>query len=137
MATDGSAEGGGGSLRSYLDALTTDGYMTQTDLRKVLSAPGKNPPVGGENAENIAFSIFQITDNSPSDQVFVCTQNVTPGGGGMNANTEPYGNKGFVYFTKGGGGGMRTKQSDATSTNVFPTTTGGDNAVTYQYNKLQ
>jgi prepilin-type N-terminal cleavage/methylation domain-containing protein len=133
MSTDGSASGGG-SLNDYLTALTTDGYMTPTDLRKVLSAPGNNPPVNGANAENIAFSIFEISDNSPSDQVFVCTQNVNPGGGGMNANQEPYGNKGFVYFTKGGGGGMRTKQSDATSTNTFPKTTGGENAVTYQYN---
>jgi prepilin-type N-terminal cleavage/methylation domain-containing protein len=108
------------SLAQYLDALTQGGYMTESDLRKVLSAPGKTPKQGKPTADNIAFKIYEVSEDSPSDQVFITTANVDPPSGGMKADALPYGNKSFVFFTKGGGGGIRTRASDATSTNTFP-----------------
>jgi prepilin-type N-terminal cleavage/methylation domain-containing protein len=124
-------------LGEFLTAITTDGYMTASDLRKVLSAPGRTPTTGAYGADTIAFNIYEVSENSPADQVFVTTANITPPGG-MIANATPYGNKGFVFFTKGGGGGIRTRATDATSTNNFPTSTGtGDTTVTYNYNPIK
>ena len=130
-------EGGGAptpaSLSEYFSAITDDGYMTRQELRKVLSAPGKTPAIDSYSADSIAFKIFAVSEISPSDHPFIVTANVNPGTG-MDANTLPYGNKGFVVFTKGGSGGIFKRASDATSTNNFPQSD-GENAQ-YQYNKL-
>jgi prepilin-type N-terminal cleavage/methylation domain-containing protein len=107
-------------LNTFLSALTDDGYMTNQEMRKVLSAPGKSPQPGAFSSSNIAFKIFAVSSLSPGDQPFLVTANVSPGSG-MNASQQPYGNKGFVVFNKGGGGGVYTRASDATSTNLFPT----------------
>lgn len=123
------------SLSTYFQALTNDGYMTQSELRKVLSAPGKNPTAGTFSAGTIAFKIFQVSDNSPSDQPFVVTANWSPGGG-MSSEAQPYGNKGFVVFNKGGGGGVYNRPRDATSTNIFPPAGTGPNGETYKYTIL-
>lgn len=125
-------------LSTFLTALTQDGYVTQSDMRKLLSAPGKTPTMGSYSANTIAFNIYQVSESSPADQVFLTTANLKPPGQ-MNANASPYGNKGFVFFTKGGGGGIRTRSTDATSTNNFPQgTTGADGGgSTYSYNTLQ
>jgi prepilin-type N-terminal cleavage/methylation domain-containing protein len=109
------------SLAQYLSALTQDGYMSESDLRKVLTAPGKTPERGSYTAENIAFKIYEVSKDSPSDQVFLTTANIDPPSGGMKADALPFGSKGFVFFTKGGSGGIRTRVTDATSTNNFPT----------------
>jgi prepilin-type N-terminal cleavage/methylation domain-containing protein len=106
-------------LSVVLDGLTKDGYMTKEELRRVLTAPGIGPGNNAPTAENIAFKIFEIKDESPSDQPLLCTRNVTPGGS-MDPDAKPYGNKGFVVFNKGGGGGIYKRSQDAANTNVFP-----------------
>jgi prepilin-type N-terminal cleavage/methylation domain-containing protein len=125
-------------LGVFLDALTNDGYMTKQELRKVLSAPGRQPTADGFNAGNIAFTIYAVSDTSPSDQVFVATANVVPGGA-MNADATPYGNKGFVVFNKGGGGGIYKRSQDASNTNVFPQGQGGaeGGGASYTYTPIQ
>lgn len=122
------------SLQNYFAALTNDGYMTQSELRKVLSAPGKTPTAGAFSAGNIAFSIFQVSDTSPSDQPFCVTANWSQGAG-LSSQSQPYGNKGFVVYNKGGGGGVY-KASQASSTNIFPPAGTGPNGETYRYTKL-
>lgn len=119
------------SLSQYFGALTKDGYLTNSDLRKILSAPGRTPTTGSYNAGNIAFKIYEVSDASPADQVFVTTANIAPPNGAMEPNTQPFGSKGFVFFTKGGGGGIRTRATDATSTNNFPV------GESYRYVSLQ
>jgi prepilin-type N-terminal cleavage/methylation domain-containing protein len=109
------------TLAQYFSALTTGGYLADSELRSLLSAPGKNPSLGNYPAEAIAFTVYQVSDTSPSDQVFLTSANINPPSGGMNAKTQPFGDKGFVFFTKSGSGGIRTRIADATSTNVFPT----------------
>lgn len=122
------------SLQVYFDALTNNNYLTQADLKKLLSAPGKTPQNNAFNAQNIAFKIFEVTDNSPSDQPFVVTANWAQSG---LTNDSPYAKKGFVVFKKGGDGGIYKRVQDATSTNIFPPagTDAGDGA-TYSYQTL-
>ncbi|MGH8048204.1 MAG: type II secretion system protein [Chthoniobacterales bacterium] len=138
--TPGSTTPTPASIASFTDALMKDNYMTGQELRKVLSAPGKSPQGTNFTADTIAFSIFAVSDISPSDQPFVCTQNVTPNGT-MDANKQPYGNKGFIVFNKGGGGGIFKRTTDVTNTNVFPTGTaggggGGASGPAYTYTQL-
>lgn len=107
-------------LATFLGALTKDGYLTEADLRKVLTAPDIGPGEDPITADDIAFKFYEVEEMSPSDQVFVTTRNISPPDGAMEEGVNPYGTKGFVYFTKGGGGGVRVRGKDATSREVFP-----------------
>jgi hypothetical protein len=107
------------SLATFLGALTKDGYMTDGDLRKVLTAPGVGPGKEGPfTAENIAFNFYEVSDASPPEQVFVATRNVSLPDEKMKEGVAPYGTELFVFFTKGGGGGFRSRPSEDHST--FP-----------------
>ena len=108
------------SLSTFLTALTSNNYLTVPELRKLLTAPGVAPQGNNFTSGNIAFNFFQVDSNSPSDQPFVVTANMDAPKSPLNPKKSPYGNKGFVYFTKGGDGGAKTRPSDATSTNIFP-----------------
>ncbi len=123
-------------LSAFFSALTTDNYLTQNDLNKLLTAPGIGPGANGTpTSANIAFSIFQVKENSPGDQPFVVTRNWQQGGT-LDSSASPYGSKGFVLFRKGGEGNFFTRPSEAT--NVIPTTTGGSgNTVTYETQFMQ
>jgi len=127
--SSGSSGGTPVSLSTYFGALTNNGaYLQPKELTKLLTAPGVNPQSGSLSANNIAFKIFAVSENSPSDQPFVVTKNWN--NKSLDANTSPYAKKGFVLFTKGGGGGIY-KLASASSTNIFPTT--GSDGVTYNY----
>jgi prepilin-type N-terminal cleavage/methylation domain-containing protein len=123
-------------LADYFDALVRDGYLSQPELRKLLSAPGKTPTQGGYRADNIAFNIYEVEDASPVDQIIMTSANINPPGGGMDANATPFGSKGFMFIAKNGSGGIRTRSTDATSTTNFPTGP-SDNGVAYRYAKLK
>ena len=111
-----------GTVSSFLQALVTDKYLTDTELRKILTAPGVVPPAGGPySPQTIAFTIFQTQDSSPSENPFVVTKNWKSLNAGLDKDTQPYGEKGFVIMRKGGDGSILTRPSDATSTNVFTT----------------
>jgi prepilin-type N-terminal cleavage/methylation domain-containing protein len=137
-SSSGSSSGGTPiSLSTYFNALTNQGaYLQPKELAKLLTAPGVTPQTGSLGANNIAFKIFAVSENSPSDQPFVITKNWSGSGGSggsLNAQVNPYGKKGFVLFTKGGGGGIY-KLPQASSTNLFPLTSGDAN---YDYTTLQ
>jgi prepilin-type N-terminal cleavage/methylation domain-containing protein len=119
------------SLSVYFAALTNNNYLTQADLRKVLSAPGKAVTGATFGSGNIAFKIFEVNEQSPSDQVLLVTANWAQGGLTSDA---PYAKKGFVFYTKSGEGGMRTRPQDAPSTTIFPKDQGH---TSYNYNTLQ
>jgi prepilin-type N-terminal cleavage/methylation domain-containing protein len=105
------------SLAAYFDALVKNNYLTRSDLRKLLSAPGKQPTEDDLTARSIAFKIFQVDGQSPSDQPLFVTANWQPTGLTDHA---PYGKKGFVVFAKGGSGGIYKRPTDVTSPNLFP-----------------
>jgi len=134
--TDVSSGNNGGtpiSLATYFGALTNQGaYLQPKELVKLLTAPGVIPQAGNLSANNIAFRVFPVNENSPSDQPFVTTRNWN--NRALDPKASPYGNKGFVLFTKGGGGNVYTI-TQAGSTNLFPQD--NTDSATYNYNSIQ
>jgi prepilin-type N-terminal cleavage/methylation domain-containing protein len=113
------------TVDTFTQELMTNKYLTVSDLRKIFAAPGVIVPTTSSNftAENIAFSIMETQESSPSDQPFLITKNWEDGELTTNA---PYGDKGFIVFRKGGDGGSYSRASDATN----------PAAVTTNYDKL-
>ena len=112
-----------GTLPAFCVALMTNNYLTESELRKIFTAPGVIPPIGGEfNTANVAFKIMQTKESDPSDSLFVITKNWSSEG--LGAETQPYGNKGFVLMRKGGDGGIFTRPADAVSSNIIGTNIG-------------
>ncbi len=113
------------TVDTFTQELMTNKYLTVSDLRKIFAAPGVVVPTTSSNftAENIAFSIMETQESSPSDHPFLITKNWEDGELTTNA---PYGDKGFIVFRKGGDGGTFSRASDATN----------PAAVTTNYDKL-
>jgi prepilin-type N-terminal cleavage/methylation domain-containing protein len=125
MSMDSTTAGGGtawtmGSdgemltVDTFSQELMTNKYLTVSDLRKIYAAPGVIVPTTSSNftAADIAFSIMETQESSPSDQPFLITKNWEDGELTTNA---PYGDKGFIVFRKGGDGGTFSRASDATN----------------------
>jgi len=122
------------SISTYFGALTNNNYLTESDLKKLTTAPGRGPGNNAPSAQNICFKIFGVQESSPSDQPLFVTANWSS----QNLTTDsPYGKKGFVVFAKGGSGGIYKRTSDVTSTNIFPKTGQGGEGTTYNYTTLQ
>jgi prepilin-type N-terminal cleavage/methylation domain-containing protein len=102
------------TVDTFTQELMTNKYLTVSDLRKIFAAPGVVVPTTSSNftAENIAFSIMETRESSPSDHPFLITKNWENGELTTNA---PYGDKGFIVFRKGGDGGTFSRASDATN----------------------
>jgi len=111
-----------GTVTTFLDALIIDKYLTEAELRKLMTAPGVTP---GQSFSvgNIAFKIFQTKDSDPSENPFVVTKNWASVQSGLGAEVQPYGSKGFVLMRKGGDGSAFTRPSDATNVSIFTTNT--------------
>jgi prepilin-type N-terminal cleavage/methylation domain-containing protein len=114
------------TVDTFTQELMTNKYLTVSDLRKIFAAPGVIVPTTSSNftAADIAFSIMETQESSPSDQPFLITKNWENGELTTNA---PYGDKGFIVFRKGGDGGTFSRASDATN----------PAAVTTNYSKLR
>ena len=108
------------TIATFSQELTNGKYLTDSDLRKIYAAPGILIPPNSTtfNATNIAFSIMQTAESSPSDQPFLITRNWQNGTLTTNA---PYGDKGFIVFRKGGDGGTYSRPTDATNPSVVTT----------------
>jgi prepilin-type N-terminal cleavage/methylation domain-containing protein len=102
------------TVDTFTQELMTNKYLTVSDLRKIFAAPGVIVPTTSSNftAADIAFSIMETRESSPSDQPFLITKNWENGELTTNA---PYGDKGFIVFRKGGDGGPFSRASDATN----------------------
>ncbi len=109
------------NVSTFTGALIEGRYLTANDLKKIFSAPGKTVQGTNFTANNIAFRIIQTQESSPADLPFVITANWTDLTSGLNASNNPYGDKGFILFRKGGDGGIFTRPQDAKSTNVLGT----------------
>jgi type II secretory pathway pseudopilin PulG len=106
------------SLAAYFQALTENNYLSDSDLRKLLRAPGRSPGNGPLTTETIPFRFFVIDGKSPENQPFVVTTNWKDR---VLTSEMPYGKKGFVVFGKGGSGGIYRRPEDASSPGIFPT----------------
>lgn len=113
VGTDGSQL----TVTTFSQELINGKYLTDSDLRKIYAAPGIIIPSGTTtfSAGDIAFSIMQTTESSPSDQPFVITKNWQAG---TLSTNNPYGDKGFIVFRKGGDGGTYSRPTDATNPSV-------------------
>jgi len=116
VGTDGSQL----TVSTFVSELTNGKYLTEADLRKLFAAPGVVIPADATTftGGDIAFSIMQTSESSPSDQPFVITKNWQAGELTTNA---PYGDKGFIVFRKGNDGGTYSRPSDATNPSVVST----------------
>ena len=102
------------TVDTFTQELMTNKYLTVSDLRKIFAAPGVIVPTTSSNftAADIAFSIMETQESSPSDHPFLITKNWEDGELTTNA---PYGDKGFIVFRKGGDGGSFSRASDSTN----------------------
>ncbi len=108
-----------GSIAGFLAALVEDKYLTESEIRKIMTAPGVTPKVGeAMSAGNIAFTIMQTKDSDPRENPFVITKNWISLTTGLDPEVQPYGGKGFVLMRIGGDGGIFTRPSDAKSQTV-------------------
>lgn len=127
MSMDTTTAGGGASwtmgsdgqmltVGTFSQELMSGKYLTESDLRKMYAAPGVIVPADTTNftPADIAFSIMETRESSPSDQPFVITKNWTTAGT-LGTNAVPYGDKGFIVFRKGGDGGTFSRPTDVTN----------------------
>ena len=108
------------TVNSFSRELLAGKYLTESDLRKVYAAPGVIVPATTTNftAADIAFTIMETRESSPSDHPFLITRNWVDGELTTNA---PYGDKGFIVFRKGGDGGTYSRPTDATNPSAVTT----------------
>ncbi len=92
---------GSNAFSKWATDLTNAGISTN-DLRKLLSAPGKNVDQAF-SAGSSAFKVYGVVESDPGDAILLTTANwdavnpATPTG-------EPFQDKGFIVFRKGGDG---------------------------------
>lgn len=77
-----------------------DGYLSETDLTKMLSVKVDRPIFGNKIITN-AFHVFAVSASDPEATVLFTTKNWHGPSGGETSG-EPYGKKGFAVMRKGG-----------------------------------
>lgn len=83
------------TVAELTNALVTGGYVTASDMRKLLSGPSWKP----FKAE---LTFYAVADNDPIDTIFISTKNWH--GPDAPASGYPFDKKGFAIMRKGGGG---------------------------------
>ena len=81
------------SFSQLTNSLVSGGYVSERDLRKLLTAPHTDQ----------AFTFFAVTDNDPEETLLLATQNWH----GMESSSlsgYPFQEKGFIVMQKGGDG---------------------------------
>lgn len=82
--------------------------VSQNDVARLFSAAGviATWPNGGTAPDKSAFNVYQVTEASGGDTVFLTTANwimpITGNGPALVKTSLPYGDKGFVVIRKGG-----------------------------------
>ena len=91
-------------------------YLGTNDFCKLLSAAGKITAPGTVPSGNTnAVVVYAVTEEAPSDMVFLASANWT-NGNQLGQDAKPFGNKGFVVFRKGGDGAiLLPKQYNSTN----------------------
>jgi prepilin-type N-terminal cleavage/methylation domain-containing protein len=130
MALDGTTTGDtnlgwpadvGGTWSAWASALVGGGYMSTNDFAKMLSAPGvlRSTNIAVNTPSPSALNVYNVGESSPMQAAFITTANYT-NGSPLNADSKPFGNKGFVVFRKGGDG-LVYQATQATNLNILPT----------------
>lgn len=94
-------------------------YLTWGDIRKIASGPGVTiPPTTVGPPSETAIQVYAVTENDDSDTPFITSYNVNGGSWG-GENAVPFGGKGSVLFSKGGGGRIfSARQTENIATEV-------------------
>jgi len=111
----------GVSWGGFCEGLTNGRYLTESDLKKVVSAPGVRVGTSFPPSPS-ALQVYPVRENSPGDAIFISTQN-WDSFSELKTDSVPYGDKGFVIFRKGGDGNV-FQANQATNTNSLGTLVG-------------
>ena len=90
---------------AFCQNLVDGKYLTEADLRKIVTAPGVQIPAGTFPPSKSGLQVFAVKENDPGDAIFVSTFNWT-GFQELSADAVPFGDKGFVIFRKAGDGNV-------------------------------
>ncbi len=94
--------------------------ITTNDIRKMLSAPGKNadwPPT----AAGVAFNVYGVVDSDPGDTILITTANWDAASPAAPTG-EPYQDKGFIVFRKGMDGSIYRGRQGTNNVQFFGNT---------------
>lgn len=94
---------GDSEFSKWASDLTNSG-ISPTDVRKLLSAPGKKCD-DSFSSDSAAWNVYGVTDSDPGDSIIMTTANWDASQRGEPTG-EPFGNKGFIVFRKGGDGSV-------------------------------
>jgi prepilin-type N-terminal cleavage/methylation domain-containing protein len=117
------------SVSDFVTRLVDNDYLKPGDL-KVFAAPGITPWNGSytkpadanskgafapqfDGSTNCAFKIYKVTEKDPGNAIFLATKNFSYSSNAstaINTTTNPFGDKGFVVFHKGGDGTFYKRQ---------------------------
>jgi prepilin-type N-terminal cleavage/methylation domain-containing protein len=109
------------TVEAFVNMIVSNDYLKPSDASKLFAIPPAFQPATFSSnqieikAANNGFKIFKVTDSNPGNTIFISTKNYT-----YNtplSTNNPYGDKGFVIFRKGGDGSIYRKQQ-ATATNT-------------------
>ncbi len=90
---------------AYCQNLVDGKYLTESDVRKIVTAPGVQVAAGTFPPAKSGLQVYAVKENDPGDSVFVSTFNWT-GFQELSPDAVPFGDKGFVIFRKGGDGNV-------------------------------
>lgn len=93
------------SWGAFCQNLVDGRYLTESDIRKIVSAPGVNIPVGTFPPSRSGLQVYAVSENDPGDSIFVSSFNWT-GFSELSPQATPFGDKGFVIFRKAGDGNV-------------------------------
>jgi len=90
---------------AFCQNLVDGKYLTEADLRKIVTAPGVQVPAGTFPPSKSGLQVYSVKENDPGDSIFVSTFNWT-GFQELSPDAVPFGDKGFVIFRKAGDGNV-------------------------------
>jgi prepilin-type N-terminal cleavage/methylation domain-containing protein len=93
------------SWSDFCQDLVDGKYLTESDLRKIASAPGIQIAPNDFPPSKSGLQVYAVRENDPGDSIFVSTYNWT-GFNELSSTAVPFGDRGFVIFRKGGDGNV-------------------------------
>jgi prepilin-type N-terminal cleavage/methylation domain-containing protein len=96
---------GDASWNQFCQDLVDGKYLTESDLRKIASAPGVQIAPTEFPPSKSGLQVYAVRENDPGDSIFVSTFNWT-GFSDLSSDAVPFGDRGFVIFRKGGDGNV-------------------------------
>lgn len=131
MAADGMTTGDttlgwpgdtGDTWGGWATPLTAGGYLSTNDFNKMLVAPGitRNGTESVTSSDPSALNIYGVRESSPMQAIFITTANLVTPGTALLPTAQPFGNKAFVVFRKGGDGLVYQGAQAENQTLFFP-----------------